>query len=268
MAAKYISNQKFNKCSFVRELESLAHLNHPCVLRLICWAFPEETQDAEIITEYAERGSLEDVVNESRKNPEKGFWNATRIGIAICDMVLGMRFVHLQGIMHWDLKPSNILICENGRALIGDFGSSHFERDDATLTGVSGTVYYAAPEMFIEDSELTGKVDVWGFGVTLYEIFAGRALFPPSLAPLEVVRKLQAQHRPSIPPKCGEYMSGLIRRCWSDNPRSRPTFDDILREFQAREFAILPDADSVQLQAAVDAVLQWELDAGAARSRS
>jgi serine/threonine protein kinase len=207
-------------------------------------------------------------VNEGRKNPEKGFWNATRIGIVICDMVLGMRFVHFHGIVHSDLKPSNVLICENGRALIGDFGSSHFERYDATLSGVSATEYYAAPELIFENSEPTRKVDVWGFGVTLYEMFAGHALFPTSLSSFDVIRKVQDHYRPSIPPQCGEYLSELIRRCWSDDPASRPSFDDILREFQAREFAILPYADSAQLQVAVDAVLQWELNAGVSRARS
>jgi hypothetical protein len=51
VAVKYISNRQFNENKFVRELESLAKLNHPCVLRLIRWAFPDGKQSAEIVTE-------------------------------------------------------------------------------------------------------------------------------------------------------------------------------------------------------------------------
>jgi serine/threonine protein kinase len=165
--------------------------------------------------------------------------------------------------MHCDMKPSNILIRGNGRALIGDFGSGQFKSDDATLTGVAATVHYAAPEMFVEDGELTAKVDVWAFGLILFEILTGSPVFPISLSPFDVIRKLQNQNRPFIPIRCGEYMDGLIRRCWSDDASSRPTFDEILREFQACGFAIVPGADREEIRAAVERVLSWEFKAGA-----
>jgi serine/threonine protein kinase len=64
-----------------------------------------------------------------------------------------------------------------GHALIGDFGTSRLEVDDATLTTEAGTVHYAAPEMFNE-GELTYKADVFSFGLVLYEILVGSAVFP------------------------------------------------------------------------------------------
>jgi serine/threonine protein kinase len=100
-----------------------------------------------------------------------------RKGIIICGLVLGMRFVHSQGIMHRDLKPSNILINDLGQTLIGDFGSSRYEWDDATLTGGAGTVNYAAPEQF-RDEGTTNKVDIFSFASILYEIYVGSAVFP------------------------------------------------------------------------------------------
>jgi serine/threonine protein kinase len=178
-----------------------------------------------------------------------------------------MRFVHSQQIIHRDLKPANILVHSNGRAVIGDFGSSRFMADNATATGESGTVHYAAPELFEENANFTGKVDVWSFGLILYEIVAGRAVFPPSFPPFEVIRRIRDRWRPNIPLiECGEFMVGLIQRCWSDDPASRPSFDEILLEFQACQLSILPLAKSDELRGEVESVLLWEFHSRAKHS--
>jgi serine/threonine protein kinase len=181
-----------------------------------------------------------------------------------------MRFVHFRQIIHRDLKASNIFIRRDGRAVIGDFGSSRFKSDDGTLTmtetGPSSTVHYAAPELFKEDGELTTKVDVWGFGLLLYEIFGGSPVFPISFSPFDVIRHMRRQYRPIIPVECGEYMGGLIERCWSDDPSSRPSFEAILGEFRDCEFDILPNVDCEDLRCAVEGVLRWEYEAGVSHS--
>jgi serine/threonine protein kinase len=264
IAVKYFSGPNLDRVSFIREVEALAALNHPCVLRILNFASRKAPRCAEIHTEYAERGSLEDVLTQIRRRSAREFWTPTRMGIVICDMVLAMRFVHVRQIIHRDLKPSNVLIRGNGRALIGDFGSSRFQNDDSTWTTRSGTVHYAAPELFEDSTELTPKVDVWGFGLILYEIVSGLAVFPFSLSPFDVIRQMRRRYRPIIPVECGEYMGGLISRCWSDNPCLRPSFNDILLEFQARGFRILPDVDCDEIRAAVGGVLMWEFHAGVA----
>jgi mitogen-activated protein kinase 1/3 len=103
-------------------------------------------------------------------------------------MVLGLRFVHSHDLVHRDLKPSNVFIRKNGRALIGAFGSSRFKRDNRTLTAPSSTCYSAAPEVFDEDAKLTTVVDVWAFGLIVYDIFARSAAFPILLSPFDVIR--------------------------------------------------------------------------------
>jgi TPR repeat protein len=270
IAVKYLPCATLDKMRFVREVECLANLNHPCVLRILHWAFPTNSQWAEIHTEYAEQGSLERCIQERKIKIETGMWTATKIGILICDIVLGMRFVHSRQIIHRDLKPSNVLIRSNGRALVGDFGSSRFNRDDGTLTsaGESATVHYAAPELFVEGAEVTPKIDVWGFGLILFEIVAGVPVFPILEVPFDVIRQMRHRKRPAIPSECGEYMAGLIRRCWSDDRSCRPSFAAILREFQACRFAILPGVGCDELQGVVDGVLKWEFDAGMSQAQN
>jgi hypothetical protein len=140
ISVKYFSGRNLSETPFIREVEFLSTLNHPCVLRIIAWALPEGSRCGEIHMEFAERKSLEDVVNRRQVETEKQFWTETRIGIVICAIVLGMKYVHLHHIIHHDLKPSNILIRSNGRAMIGDFGSSRLSNDDWTLRGESGTI--------------------------------------------------------------------------------------------------------------------------------
>jgi serine/threonine protein kinase len=257
-AVKHISTVVLDKTAFFREIEVLTKLNHPCVLRILGWSFPSKSTDAEIHTEYAVNGSMRDVLERVQRGSKFNFWNATGKGIIICGIVLGMRFVHSHGIMHRDLEPSNILISDLGHALISDFGTSRSEWDDATLTCETGTVNYAAPEMYC-DEEYTSKVDVFSFGLILYEILVGCAVFPACMQPFPIMRQVLTGTMPAIPAKCGKFMQSLIARCWSMNPQSRPSFEAIFVELQLNGFDNFPDADPRVIREYVTGILAWEV---------
>jgi serine/threonine protein kinase len=155
------------------------------------------------------------------------------------------------------LKPSNILIDSLGQALIGDFGTSRLEIDDVTLASDTGTVHYAAPEMFKEGNS-TNKADVFWFGLVLYEILVGSAVFLSSAYPKPVMKGILAGDMPESPAKCGKFIQNLIARCWSLNPEDRPSFDQILEEFQTCNFAIVPGADPKQLRSYAWGIIAWE----------
>jgi serine/threonine protein kinase len=87
------------------------------------------------------------------------FWAPARIGIAICAMVLGRGFVHFHGGVHRALTPSSDLISRS-RALLDDFGSIRFKRDETALAGVEVTLYYVTSDLFVGYAEWTPKVDV------------------------------------------------------------------------------------------------------------
>jgi serine/threonine protein kinase len=159
-AVKMIFSHAYEEYLFIREIETLIRLNHPCIVRILGYTLPPLTEFAEIRMEYAENGSLASVLKMVRSNSIPPFWNPTGIGIIICGIVLGMRFVHSRGFVHRDLKPSNVLINERGEALIADFGATRSEYDDCTWTSEAGTVQYAAPEMYREEV-CTNKADVF-----------------------------------------------------------------------------------------------------------
>jgi serine/threonine protein kinase len=106
--------------------------------------------------------------------------------------------MHAHGYIHQDLKPSNILVDVNGRPLIADFGTNRCQAVDHTPTHDTGRPHYAAPELFEEESR-TEKVDVFSFGLILFEILVGFAVFPKSLIPAEIIRCHKKGERPIIP---------------------------------------------------------------------
>jgi serine/threonine protein kinase len=258
VAVKSIPREKYDQGVFFREIEALVQLNHPCVLRIFGWSPSQGSDPAQIQTELAEYGSLDKVLSQINWGAIFPFWNATGKGILICGIVLGMNYVHSKGYIHRDLKPSNILVNGAGQALISDFGTSCREDDDHTLTPECGTVQYAAPEQFSEDTVLTTKNDVFSFGLVLYEILTGRPVFLATAFPFPVLKAILGGDMPPIPDRCGSLMQDLIPRCWSLNPEMRPSFDDIIREFRLANFAIVPDADCAVVSAYVQGVLDWE----------
>jgi serine/threonine protein kinase len=162
------------------------------------------------------------------------------------------------------LKPSNILINERCEALIADFGTTRSECDAGTLTSDTGTVHYAAPEMYKEAAYFSNEVDVFSFGLIMCEILTGRPVFAYSMMPFPIMRKVLTGNMPVIPARVGTAMQSLIARCWSMTPEDRPSFDDILKEFQDHDFAVFPGASSSKIFEYVQSVLDWEM--GCARS--
>jgi serine/threonine protein kinase len=250
------------KLRVIREAETLFALNHPCVVPFLAWSLPQRSTEAQIRMEFAQNGSLCDVLQKVNSGAVPHFWNPTGIGIIICGIVLGMRFIHSRGLIHRDLKPSNILLNNRAHVWIADFGTSRPASADWTPTGGAGTVHYAAPEMYQEDVDYTDKCDVFSFGLVLYEILTRRPVFPLSEPPFEVIRRLRNRELPEIPASCGRAMQALIPRCWRTNPGDRPSFEQVFGFIRDRNFAVVPDADSSAISRFCGEVLAWEAGAG------
>jgi hypothetical protein len=101
-------------------------------------------------------------------------------------------------------------------------------------------------------------VDVYSFGLVLYEILTESAVFPGSLRPFEVIKKIRKQEYPPVPTEFGPLMQSLIRQCWSPKPNNRPSFEQIFNKFQSMNFSILPGANDILVHKYVSDVLEWE----------
>jgi serine/threonine protein kinase len=257
IAVKRFHSSSFDQSQFFQETEILVKLNHPCILRIYHFLLPSASKPAELHLEYAANGSLERIFKLVRGGLKPLFWTGTGIGIIICGIVLGMRFMHSHNFIHQDLKPSNILIDEDGRSLIGDFGTSRSRDPDYTPMYATGTTHYAAPELYKED-QWNEKVDIFSFGLIVYELVVGHPVFPKSLTPFEILRQHREYYRPEIPSNVLPVMKGLIERCWSSNADDRPSFNEIFEIFESSHFDIVVASDPETIRSFCVGILQWE----------
>jgi serine/threonine protein kinase len=214
---------------FMRELDILVTLNHPCIVPLVGYCLPKSAQDCpKLVTEFIQGGSLDWVLAAHCDWLDYGDAKE-RIVMGIA---MGMKHVHGRGVMHRDLKPSNILIDENHNSRLIDFGSSRFEDAQVTQTMGVGTFLYMAPEQYSTD--FTNKIDVYAFSLIVYEIYVGSPVFSRTLQIPQLFGAATRGDRPGIPSSVPAVMANLISRGWSVNPAARPTFAEICRELAAQ----------------------------------
>ncbi|GAB2269856.1 Serine/threonine-protein kinase ht1 [Dionaea muscipula] len=160
------------------------------------------------------------------------------------DIARGMQYLHSQGILHRDLKSENLLLGEDMVVKVADFGISCLESDPGTAKGFTSTYRWMAPEMVKEQPHShTKKVDVYSFGIVLWEILT--ALIPfHNLTPEQAAFAVsQKNARPPLPPNCPAALSNLINRCWATNPDRQPHFDEIVKILHTYSEAFEKDPD-------------------------
>ena len=234
--------------TFEREISNLLTLDHPCVVSLTGYVLPCRLTQHRfgVFTDYVSGGSLSDVISMSSSSRDSVSWfDSTARVIIVAGIVHGMRYVHSRGIIHRDLKPSNVLLDERHHPQLCDFGSSRSISGDSTLTQAPQvTLYYAAPE-FADDGvdSYDTKVDVYSFGIMLYEIVTGQ-LALRHLNQYQVLGFIVRGKRPEIPSNVLPFTRSLIERCWSGDPSERPSFAEIYSELAEQHFRLFEDVDS------------------------
>ncbi|CAM0946399.1 unnamed protein product [Alopecurus aequalis] len=217
---------------FNSEVAFLSRLRHPNVVQFVaaCKRPPVYC----IITEYMSQGTLRMYLH--KKDPYS-LSPETVLRLAL-DVARGMEYLHAQGVIHRDLKSHNLLLNEDMRVKVADFGTScleaHSSRAGAGAAGGAegkgtnmGTYRWMAPEM-VRDKPCTRKVDVYSFGVVLWELTT-------CLVPFQGMTPVQAAYaacekdaRPPLSPTCPPALNSLIKMCWAANPARRPEFSYIV----------------------------------------
>ncbi|KAF5734754.1 Serine/threonine-protein kinase HT1 [Tripterygium wilfordii] len=225
---------------FTSEVALLFRLQHPNIITFI--AACKKPPVFCIITEYLAGGSLRKYLHH--QEPHSVPLNLV-LKLAL-DIARGMQYLHSQGILHRDLKSENLLLDEYMCVKVADFGISCLESQCGSAKGFTGTYRWMAPEM-IKEKHHTKKVDVYSFGIVLWELLTAMTPFDnmtPEQAAFAVSHK---NARPPLPPACPVAFRQLINRCWSSNADRRPHFDEIilLLEFYAESLEEDPDFFSI-----------------------
>jgi len=170
-----------------------------------------------LVMEHMAGGALAAVLAGS-DNHRLPIARVVEIGRAVCE---GLALAHSRGVLHRDLKCSNIWLSADGGAKIGDFG---FAPDLSKLTGENaGSVAYLAPEQ-AAGGELTARSDLYSLGAVLYELVSGR---PPFLGDDALAVIGQHVNTPPVAPswhnsECPKALEALIQRLLEKNPQARP----------------------------------------------
>ncbi|NIO68957.1 MAG: protein kinase, partial [Anaerolineae bacterium] len=151
---------------FQREARAVANLNHPNILPV--YDYGQERELIYIVMRYVEGGTLQDMLGQSLDLD-------TTVEI-IAQVGGALDYAHQRGLVHRDVKPSNVLMAEGSWALLSDFGLVRMTRASTriTKTGVAmGTPTYIAPEQ-AQDRDVDGRSDIYSLGVVLFEMLTGR----------------------------------------------------------------------------------------------
>ena len=209
--------------NFHREVTMLSTVDHQAIVKLI--GFVEEPFT--IVTEYYPRTLAQAIKSGSLSPTEK-----TVIAI---DIARGLDYLHSRNIVHRDLKSANILLTDTGRAKICDFGLAGACHPKQTIRGVVGTVPWMAPEVLCDSSGYDSKVDVYSYGVILWEMLATKTPFEDYAGDDLVDEIVNNDLRPTIPPTSNNRLAKLIESCWCKSPSQRPTMPQVLHMFSGAQ---------------------------------
>ena len=221
---RYAGDAQFERC-FRNESEVASELRHPNVIRIA------QVGQADGFTYFAMDlypDSLASLLEREETVPEDRL-----IGIA-ADVAGGLAFAHDAGFVHRDIKPHNVLLRDDGTAVIADFGIARAVSGYVSATGVNmtiGTPQYISPEQ-AQGRTLDGRSDLYALGVTLYKAATGTVPFRSSDW-FELAR-MHVEEPPAAPHKKGGRLSSrferIILKCLAKHPDDRYPSAQALRE--------------------------------------
>lgn len=173
------SDRNVHEEAVKREIAILKKCEHPHIVKLLEVMDDAKSRKIFMVLEYCEGGEL--VWQNDDGTPSMSMDEARQV---FRDVLLGLEYLHFQGIIHRDIKPANLLLCHK-QVKISDFGVSFTSAGDTTdeieLAKTAGTPAFFAPELCQNNPGkgncVTNKIDIWALGVTLYCLLFGKVPF-------------------------------------------------------------------------------------------
>jgi hypothetical protein len=195
----------------LRDAQAVAVVDTPSAVRV--FDVVEDDGRPWVVMEMVRGKSLTELIVERETLPPA---EAARIGLVILD---ALECAHRAGLVHRDVKPSNVIVTDEGRIALGDFGIATVDADPDDGTGVIvGSPLYLAPEC-VAGAEATPASDLWALGATLWTAVEGA---PPATRP-----------DPPACTRCTPELADLLNRMMAADADARPAHDEIRAELEA-----------------------------------
>ena len=208
------SDLQYALTRFRHEAQAVGRLTHPRITAI--YDYGEDTQTAYIVMELVNGKSLfHHIQNQAR-------FELKEIGELIRQLLDGLGYAHSLGVFHRDIKPANVLINDDGRLKLTDFGIARLDSSTLTQVGeIMGSPGYMSPEQFL-GIEIDARTDLYSVGVIAYELLTGRRPFIGNNA--EVMRQA-LNERPINPseynPKISVQLDWAIQKALAKKPPER-----------------------------------------------
>ncbi len=200
---------------FQREAKAVAQLSHPNIVPI--HTYGEHGNITYIVMQYIEGGTLK----RSRGNvlePESALE-------LLLPVVRALGYAHQRGIVHRDVKPSNILLTEGSWPMLADFGLAQMAEASVQLTGTGvgvGTPMYMSPEQG-QGTDVDQRTDIYSMGIVLYELLTGDVPFRADTPMAVVIKHMTAPMPPprQVNPDIPEELEGIILKATAKEPEDR-----------------------------------------------
>ena len=234
--------------SFFEEGRSLAQIAHPSVVSVL--NFFRENETVYMVMNFLDGASLQDFIITARELKKQKVFRESTIRSLFDEILRGLRIVHQHKMLHLDLKPANIFITDDNKAVMLDFGAAReVLNKEGNFTRPMYTPGFAAPEMYRRDSTMGPWTDIYAIGACIYSCMQG---YPPNDAPQRLEKDRLAL---SLTRMRGVYSDNLIEVvewCMSLDPLSRPQSVFALQKELSREgerqYTKLSVGEKVRLQ--------------------
>ncbi|KAH3688327.1 hypothetical protein WICPIJ_000692 [Wickerhamomyces pijperi] len=176
-----------------------------------------------IIMDYCAGGSLRTLLRP-------GSLEEKYIGVVVRELLIALQAIHKQGVIHRDIKAANVLITNEGKVQLCDFGvAAQLTSQSIRRNTMAGTPYWMAPEVIMEGMSYDSKCDIWSLGVTIYEIATGN----PPYCEMEAIRAMQMITKSKPARLEGREYSSLLKEivalCLDENAEERLSAEELLK---------------------------------------
>ena len=214
-----------------REIEIMYKLDHPHIIKL--YSHFEDDEDFCLIMQIASKGQLYSLIKRLKRLDQRTAAQYMR------EVISAIKYLHTRNppIIHRDIKPENILLDQDGRCKLADFGWSNFDDGNKNRQTYCGTPEYLAPEM-VTKSGHNESVDIWALGVLLFEMLTGRTPFNFTGDRIQLynnIKSLRIVWTDDFP----QLAKDLVGRILKLNPKDRITLDQMINHQWFRDTPLL-----------------------------